>query len=267
LLNGFETAYKLQNDPSKERFGDFQSFCRNLKKSNKALQESPFVQWYLMPAKLSTVPNRIWYEDDLFQPFERGWTWLDPNGDCIFSIDNGFLIHAANGRDLWYLNLSAPRIIRPAEGDLIIQGVCSSGFDDKPTNGGLLLWIDESNYLSLDRGRRGSNEISFQGCVDNQDFIIGRGLLHHDDLNEIYLRIDRSGEKVNAYCSSDGQNWFRIGYCRFPNQVQVQIGLFANGRIPREVYCGSYPDGTAIRFKKIWLWSEEKVNFDQHTHQ
>jgi tetratricopeptide (TPR) repeat protein/regulation of enolase protein 1 (concanavalin A-like superfamily) len=267
LLNGLEKAYEFQNDPSKERFGDFQSFCRNLKKSNKALQESPFVQWYLMPVNLPTLTHRIRLEDDLFQPFELGWTWHDSMGDCSFSHDNGFLIHAANGRDLWYLNLSAPRIIRPAEGDLTIQTFCSSGLGDRPANGGLLLWVDECNYLTLDRGRRSANEISFQGCVDNQDFIIGRGQLQIDDHDEIYLRIDRSGEHVNAYCSSDGQDWFTVGYCRFPNQDQVQVGLFANGKIPREIYCGSFPNGTAIRFQKFWLWGEESTNIDQNAQR
>ena len=63
-----------------------------------------------------------------------------------------------------------------------------------------------------------------------------------------------SGERVSAYCSTDGGRWFSVGSATLPAQSPVQIGVHAMGKIDRAVYRGAYPDGTAIRFEGFQIW-------------
>jgi hypothetical protein len=95
------------------------------------------------------------------------WVWHDRFEDCSCTVQNGLKIEAANGRDLWELNLSAPRLLRKAMGAFDAQTVCAPVSEEKPAIGGLLLWKDGENHLRLDRGTRGRDEISFQGCLEN----------------------------------------------------------------------------------------------------
>jgi hypothetical protein len=179
-------------------------------------------------------------------------------------VQNGLEIHAANGRDLWNVNLSAPRLLRSVSGDFAVQTVCvpvsvaptscrqTSRQDacatEKPAIGGLLLWKDKENFLRLDRGTRGKHEISFMGCLANKDVVIGRGRLPSE---RVHLRLERIGSRVNALCSADGREWFTVGHAEFPLADPVEVGLHGIGNIDRTIYPGAYPDGTAIRFEEF----------------
>jgi DNA-binding SARP family transcriptional activator len=250
LLNGIEEA--CDDDQA------FRAFCRCWREEYPELSESPFVQWYLEPVdtEMPGAPSRRGEWGD--QPSD--WAWHDPLGDCRYEVHKGLVIHAANGRDLWYINLSAPRLLRPApEGDFGVQTVCAPAADDRPGIGGLLLWHDKENYLRLDRGTRGPREISFQGCIANQDVIIGRGRLQmsrwaNGQDGRVFLRLERVGEWVQALCSADGEEWFSVGLVDFPLVRPLQVGLHAIGNIDRIIYPGAYPDGTAIRFESFTVW-------------
>jgi hypothetical protein len=194
-----------------------------------------------------------------------GWTWEDPLGDCSLTIHQGLEIHAANGRDLWRINLSAPRALHSAFGDLVVQATCVPVSDDRPTVGGILLWQDKENYLHLARGVFGEQDVSLRGCLDNRDVIVGRGQLpaHEraggrtdtpaDRAKRVFLRLERIGERVQAFCSADGKRWLTVGHATFPDAGPVRVGVHAIGSIHRTIYHGAYPDGTAIRFESFWL--------------
>jgi regulation of enolase protein 1 (concanavalin A-like superfamily) len=143
------------------------------------------------------------------------------------------------------------------------ETVCIPISEEKPAIGGLLLWKDKENYLRLDRGTRGEREISFGGCLANQDVIIGRGRIPIDKsanqqmgkpAGRVFLRLERVVDRVNALCSADGVSWFTVGHVPFPAEDPVQVGLHAIGNIDRTIYHGAYPDGTAIRFESFQLW-------------
>ena len=125
--------------------------------------------------------------------------------------------------------------------------------DDRPAIGGLLLWKDPENYIRLEGGSLGKNEINFVGCVADSDITIGRGRLSSD---RIVLRLERRGSRVNALCSADVKEWFTAGSVEFPVEGPVEIGLHAIGGIDRLVYPDAYPDGTAIRFESFELWTD-----------
>jgi tetratricopeptide (TPR) repeat protein/regulation of enolase protein 1 (concanavalin A-like superfamily) len=190
--------------------------------------------------------------EDFAASLSPEWVWHDPFGDCSMTMRSpGRLeIEAANGRDLWHINRSAPRLLRAASGDFAVQTVCLPVLEEKPAIGGLLLWKDEENYLRLDRGTRGPYEISFQGCLANSDGVIGRGRLPSE---RIFLRLERRGGQVRALCSADGATWYTAGSAALPVEDPVEVGLHAIGSIDRTLYPGAYPEGTAIRFEAFEL--------------
>jgi hypothetical protein len=174
------------------------------------------------------------------------WTWHDPFGDCSFAVQMGLRIAAANGRDLWHANLSAPRLLRPAPaGDFAVQAVCGPASDEKPAIGGLLLWQDKEHYLVLEWGHWGAADIAFRGCLDNEDRFLGRGRLVGE---QVWLRLERQGSSVRALCSMEGTAWFTAGDVEFPAREREQVGVHAIGMIDRTIYHGAYPQGSAICF-------------------
>jgi tetratricopeptide (TPR) repeat protein/regulation of enolase protein 1 (concanavalin A-like superfamily) len=242
-LSGLEAA--LAN---REEFG---TVCRRLREERPELADLPFSHWFLEPAEPSG-DRGLPAADCRFESGVPEFQWVDPFGDCSWVLESGLVIRAANGRDLWEMNRSAPRLLRSISGEFTAQADCVSAAEDRPVIGGLLLWKDGANFLRLDRGASGSGEITFAGCIENQSLIIGRGRLVG---GRITLRLERRGAGVRALCSADGARWFCAGQVEFPLADPVEIGLHAIGNIPREIYHGAYPDGTAIRFESFQLWS------------
>ncbi len=115
-----------------------------------------------------------------------------------------------------------------------------------------MLWLDEQNYLRVDRGLRGAQEIAFEGCLANKDVIVGRGRLAVGD-GRVLLRLERMGDRMRALCSADGEQWFSVGSVRFPVEAPLQVGLHAIGSIDRTIYRGAFADGTAIRVESFQI--------------
>jgi predicted ATPase/DNA-binding SARP family transcriptional activator len=258
-LSGLEAAY--------DDAEGFQAFCHHFRQEHRhgsermPLGSRTLVQWYLTPTQPTVQFTRVQFEfqvtaaQTLKSALEHGeWTWHDKFSDCSFALDNGLTIQAANGRDLAYLNLSAPRLLGSTIGDFALQAVSLPASDGKPTQGGILLWRDKEHYLRLDRGALGTHEITFQGCLSNTDVFIGRGRLTAE---RIFLRLERVGERVNALCSTDGEQWFSVGHMDFPVDDPVQVGLHAIGMIDRLIYPGAHPDGTAILFESFTVYSSQ----------
>jgi regulation of enolase protein 1 (concanavalin A-like superfamily) len=132
-----------------------------------------------------------------------------------------------------------------------VQTTCVPISGEKPAIGGILIWKDKENWLCLERGDLGTNEISFRGCLDNKDLVFGRGRLPSE---RVYLRLECLDRRVSALCSVDGEEWFTAGNIEFPHRDPIRVGLHALGQINRLIYVGAYPEGTAIRFESFQLW-------------
>ncbi len=173
--------------------------------------------------------------------------WVDPFGDCRYAVDNeGVVICAANERDLWQLNRSSPRLVRPVTGDFAVECVATAAIDDRPAMGGLLLWQNEENYMRLHWGVRRPDEIGFDGNLANRDLGFGRGKLPGD---RVVLRLERRADEVRALCrAADSEEWFSVGMAHLPTDGPLLVGVHAIGYIDRAVYPGVYSDGTAVRF-------------------
>jgi regulation of enolase protein 1 (concanavalin A-like superfamily) len=238
----------------------FRVACRQIQRDTA---HARFRDWFLRPMS-GEVPGRgalcrgAAIADRFAGSLSSEWSWSDPFGDCSYVVRNGLEIYAANGRDLTDVNQSAPRILRPASGEFTVEAACAPVSDDRPPIGGVLLWCDAQNFVRLDRGTRGAFEISFGGCVEGKNVLCGRGLLpaerSTDPEERIILRLERDGDRVSAFCSTDREAWFMVGSIAFPTDVRVGVGLYAIGAIDRTVYPAAYADGTAIRFESFWLW-------------
>jgi hypothetical protein len=241
------------------------------------LAELALGQWFLEPAasaRASGAPRRgERLLDERFQALQderlpSGWAWHDPFGDGRLVFREGLIVEAANGRDLWSLNLGAPRLLYPLSSlspaptpGLSIETVCAPARAEGPAMGGLLIWIDAANYLRLDRGLGGPNEIALIGCLEDRDMLLGRGRLPPEPaeagvaerLERAWLRFEWRRDRVRALCSADGETWYTVGRVELPLDARAQVGLYACGNIDRCIYQGAYPEGTAIRFESLAL--------------
>ncbi len=75
-----------------------------------------------------------------------------------------------------------------------------------------------------------------------------------EDSERIHLRLERNGDRVSAFCSADGEQWYTVGTATFPAHDPIQVGVHAIGEIDRSIYHGAYPEGTAIRFESFQMW-------------
>ena len=201
--------------------------------------------WALEPAPTLPAPlSPVLAWDDR----AAGWIWLDPYGDCACErVGQDLVIRAANGRDLYMINTSAPRLTRTMSGDFTAEVLCAA-FDDRPAMGGLLLWLDSRNYLLLERGLGGPAEVRLAGCLANRDLVLGRGRL---PARRTWLRLARRGPYVTAYCSADGEAWYTVGRATFPEADPVALGPCVLGAIDRTIYPGTYSAGAAMRFSAL----------------
>jgi hypothetical protein len=142
----------------------------------------------------------------------------------------------------------------PIRGDFTLQTKCGTHSDEIPAIGGLLVWQDDKNWLCLEVGTRGKEEIIYRGFLDNQDMVFGRGRLSKE--SPIYLRMEKHGYHVMAFCSIDGENWLVVGNTLISSGEPIFPGIHAIGHINRLVYPGAYQQGTSITFHELALWSK-----------
>jgi regulation of enolase protein 1 (concanavalin A-like superfamily) len=245
-----------------EAYGDskaFWAFCRDYQTRHPDVATRSLQQWHLEPAMTEPVQRVARLARDFgWETVEGlradGWRWSDPCGDSSFELQPaiGLVMCAGNGRELFFTNQSAPRLLGPMSGDFEAEVVCLA-VDDRPAIGGLLLWRDGKNYVRVEWGRYGRREVLFEGCVANMDADYGCGCLPIET-QRVFLRLARRGERVDALCSADGETWWSVGHAAFPVDDPVQIGLCAIGMIDRTIYPGAYREGTAIRFEAFRLW-------------
>lgn len=194
------------------------------------------------PAKPKSEPRAI-----------EGWgTVLDQDGDCKVTGDSKQVSFTIPGtiHDLFPPNslMNAPRILQPVKGDFSVQVKVTADFDPGkvPTKGfnrafhagGLLIWINERNYIRMERselvfqadGRRLYFSPSLQMCLAGT---------YYEDLGpraastpfftepSTFLRIDRKGDAMTAYFSPDGKQWQPVKAFNAFTDETLQVGICA----------------------------------------
>lgn len=236
----------------------FRALCRRYQEEHPEVRRATSFHWFLEPTEPAPFARQELCEPFL-SPLAPAWVWHDPFGDCRFHLEEGLEIEAANNRDLWERNQSAPRVLRTASGSFAIETISVPHSEARPAIGGLLIWKDPRNFIRLDRGLGGPFEISLTADVEGSHLLLGRGRLPAE---RALLRLERIGEHVNALCrgapahEADAckEEWFTVGSVEFPVTDPVEVGLHAIGAIDRTIYPGAHPEGTAIRFETFELW-------------
>jgi regulation of enolase protein 1 (concanavalin A-like superfamily) len=246
-LAGIEETYMVLEVPEQ-----FMEFCRSSDKWNY-----DGCQPYMKPANPTSEFLQLGFFDSIeTKASNLSWNWTDDFGDCSYAIldPDGFGIYATNGRNLRYLNFSAPRLTQEISGDFAFAVCISPLSDDRPQQGGLLVWKDRDNFLRFERGTDGRHEMRLQGYVGGKHQVAGRGMLVADEDQEAYLRLERIGDEFTSYCSADGKNWLTCGKMTLPMDDPIQVGIHAIGMIDRTIYCGEYREGTATLFRNFRIW-------------
>jgi len=226
-LSGFLSVMEDAYETSGESNG-FISFCCKLRDDRvDFIQKQKLAQWYLEPKSPSDLFDKVAFLDD-FDELNQEWQWIDPRGDCSYSISDGWLeMRSASGRNLFGGNLNAPRLMLEISGDFAIETKMMVS-DDIPSVGGLLVWKDERNFIRFEKGLHGEHEIGFSSNIDGDWQYYGRGLLVS---LVTYLRLERSNNTFRAYCSRDGASWMTCGDMNFSAEDPIQIGIHAIGNV------------------------------------
>jgi adenylate cyclase len=224
----------------------YQRLCRQLQAA-ASVPDSRSLAWY----PIQTSPHLFAAATEIPSALEQ-WGWQDPAGDSSRQFTAaGFEITAADGRDLWYLNFTAPSLRIEVSGDAAIQVRMLPATLRQVTAGGLLLWQDRQNFARLDWGALAPGEVSFLGAVGNRNQSWGRGRTQADSL---LLRLERIGKQIRALFSEDGVHWWLVGEVCLPQAATYTVGLMALGAVERMRYIGLPPGGAAARFDQIQLW-------------
>jgi regulation of enolase protein 1 (concanavalin A-like superfamily) len=166
---------------------------------------------------------------------------FDPDGDCKFVIEMGRLAIGVPGTDhsLGYERgkMNAPRVLRAVEGDFIAQVKISGAFPTGATSmipsrrsfhgAGLLVWLDEKNYLRLERAEMVHENMnlsyaSFESRINGEFICKGNASEMALTGGTTHLRLERRDDIVYASTSEDGIHWSSVD----PIEVQLPKKLF-----------------------------------------
>ncbi len=186
---------------------------------------------------------------DIAPPEPRGRelaSWgrvIDPDQDCEFRPDDKTLSVKVPGTlhdlhpDLGKFN--APRIMKAIEGNFVLNVKVTGDFQPGgtstnprgiPYNGaGILIWIDEANFIRLERAAvlrngRVTTYVGFEertggkrGVVNSVAFPAGT----------CYLRLERKGKGITGAISSDGSTWKELKTIETTWPEKLQVGVAA----------------------------------------
>jgi predicted ATPase/class 3 adenylate cyclase/DNA-binding SARP family transcriptional activator/regulation of enolase protein 1 (concanavalin A-like superfamily) len=247
VLGRLERLYALQN-----RHAEFRAFCRH----NRALvgpAGSALQYWHLTPGSARGDYSRLAWKDAFDTPSLRAeWQWIDPGGESSWELlpQEGVLVvrsPAASGASQAAATTS--RLLRPVAGDFAAETVLIGAEEQESHTAGLLLWASDQDYLFFGKGEPAVYEVRLGVCRHGQRQTIGRGWLPGPDL---YLRLERLGDRVTALCSNDGQQWQTCGEAPFSPAGELSIGF--------HVACpASRSAGSVARFKGFRLLIPERV--------
>jgi len=176
----------------------------------------------------------------------KGWGQaFDPDKDCKFQAEKGGLTIVVPGKDhdlgIERNVMNAPRVLRPVEGDFIVQVKVSGKFEpgDPDTdqraafNGaGLLVMKDDRNYVRLERAtyHRGGAPTIYTVFEVRKDgelerFAQGEDFPLEAD-KDTYLRVERRGDKIFGAVSQDKDKWHYMSPrpVELPKELKVGLG-------------------------------------------
>jgi regulation of enolase protein 1 (concanavalin A-like superfamily) len=177
----------------------------------------------------------------------KGWdTFIDPAGDCKFTLDKDKLTLKVPGTDhalcIERHQMNAPRVLRAVEGDFIVQVKVSGEYPNGSTSvvegrrafhgAGLVLWQDENTYVRLERAKvtlddQNPSYASFELRKDGKFERVGDGSEVPLADQDTFLRLERHGDKVCAGVGADGVHWTWFEPLDVALAKKLQVGIVA----------------------------------------
>jgi regulation of enolase protein 1 (concanavalin A-like superfamily) len=214
---------------------EFTAFCEEAK-ALYAQAGLPLTlnQWFLQPTTPSEEFRQLLFQDEFDAPDLRPeWQWHDPVQASAYSLSENpghLTLRACPGVDLYPPdNLNAPRMLLEVRGDFALETKMEGDWDERKLlgMGGLLVWKDVLNYVrlekfSLESSHHGS--IQLEARIRGEYQTVGRGLLRG---NAFHLRLERTGDRFAALCSTDGVHWLTCGQVVLPVKDPLLVGVAA----------------------------------------
>jgi regulation of enolase protein 1 (concanavalin A-like superfamily) len=184
-------------------------------------------------------------------PWLGGWDKpVNPRGDCRFDRYRDKLTICVpgnnHGLDVGVKRLNAPRLLRPVQGDFVVQVRVGGAFGSAVDVGGLknayrragILLTDGKHFmkvqraLNMDVGQENSPLFTALELLG-----IPAGAYTYRDGPPVdksaYLRVERRRDHVWSAYSMDGQKWISFeGPTFFKIPEQLQVGVIAETTVP-----------------------------------
>ena len=228
----------------------FRATCDELRQLHAHFASPEFQFWYLQPGAPDEMPELI-VDARFAGPLPDDWQWIAPGNGATLSVDDGLRIEAAEACDLWHLNFQAPRLVKEMQGDFAIEATCRRTLGSALPMGGLCLWGNNADFVRLDSGAMGENEVTLAGSIANKDRFVGRGRLVGDT---IHLRLERRRDRVRGLCSGDGIAWSLVGETEWVWSGILLAGPYVIGLVDRTLYPGAPPHGGVLCFDTVRIW-------------
>ncbi len=159
-----------------------------------------------------------------------GWTYTDPNADVTLSLQarHGFLrlsTLATGDNNLAGTSLNGARLLRPLSSD---DYVVETTISTTPTNdyhgGGLVVWVDSTRFLRLERGLGLFGPGVIFAAQDGENFRLDGGFLT-TYATTLKLRIVRAGDHFLAFMREPNSKWKLVGSYTLDWSSQQQVGF------------------------------------------
>jgi hypothetical protein len=206
-----------------DRFGHGEAFRQLCQKIENGQGEEPrdAVVNTLRPKPAEQLDNfpRLEFEDTFgSDTLSTQWDWVDPDGTSSYSLYHNpdrMEISAVSGSQLVFTPYTAPRLSQSISGDFAIETRMEG-----ERLGGLFMLNDEEDAITIQRWPFiGKLMVStWRNEVTDRAFLNAETLV---------LRMERKGDRVDAYYSGDGKNWYRLIWMHGIGQ-NVQVGIFAS---------------------------------------
>lgn len=186
--------------------------------------------------------HRSQAEDHVYGTVVSWGQLIDPDGDCEFAVSKDSLSIGFSGArhilDSEDGQMNAPRVLRSMQGEFAIQVTVEGNLplpDDRTAtayvSGGLLLLIDEANYLRFERAsftRRGqiNHYANFEQRIDSRLIRIGFFSDYPiDDEKAVDLRFEVTSGTVRSLIRVDGKQWHEMGTAEVDPDATYAVGV------------------------------------------
>lgn len=179
----------------------------------------------------TSAPSNTWRDDFNGDRLNSTWVWKN-SASANWSLSDGFLRIPASdtfsieGNWLW-------RTVDPGDFTLKTRVVFEPTSDYQVA--GLVIYQDDANFMQLVRGFCDNvgvcvgNGVYFDNIQGDTWGVGGNFASQVDNPKEVYLRLERRGEMVKGFYSSDGASWTEMGTHPIPPDFQVKkVGLAAS---------------------------------------